>query len=107
MNIKGVQTNLETTTLNLNTTGAGNTLIGTSGGSNSITINRPLTVGYNPSAITAGQIGYSIKYTWIQGSIPSGGSFTFGSFTNTPVGIYLLTVGHLPFFLLTLWIGLI
>lgn len=44
-------------------------------------------------AITAGQIGYSIKYTWVSGVIPNGSSFTFGSFTNTPVGIYLLTVG--------------
>ena len=44
VNIKGGQTNLETTTLNLNTNGTGNTLIGTVGGSNSITINRPLTI---------------------------------------------------------------
>ena len=58
LNLKAGQTNLETTTLNLNSNGTGNTLIGTAGGSNSITINRPLTVGYSPS-FTSTQIGYS------------------------------------------------
>jgi hypothetical protein len=58
VNIKGGQTNIETTTLNLNTNGTGNTLIGTSGGSNSITLNRPLTPAYSVS-FTSGQIGYS------------------------------------------------
>jgi hypothetical protein len=72
-------------TLNLGSSAVGNTVV--------INVNRPLTIGYNPSAITAGQIGYSIKYTWVSGVIPNGSSFTFGSFTNTPVGIYLLTVG--------------
>ena len=62
VNIKGGQTNLETTTLNLNTNGTGNTLIGTSGGSNSITLNRPLTVGYAPADITTlTQIGRTVE----------------------------------------------
>jgi hypothetical protein len=63
VNIKGVQTNLETTTLNLNTTGAGNTLIGTSGGSNSITLNRPLTPAYTYPITTNTQIGYTVSPT--------------------------------------------
>jgi hypothetical protein len=31
---------------------------------NTIIINRPLLLNYAPSAITSGQIGYSIKYTF-------------------------------------------
>lgn len=87
VNIKGGQTNLETTTLNLNTNGTGNTLIGTSGGSNSITINRPLTVGYNPSTLVAGQIGYTYSPT-----------VTWTNFGDTeiasqslPAGVYMVS----------------
>jgi len=69
VNIKGGQTNIETTTLNLNTNGTGNTLIGTSGGSNSITLNRPLTPAYSLS-FTSGQIGYSSSST-ISGALVS------------------------------------
>jgi hypothetical protein len=87
VNIKGGQTNLETTTLNLNTNGVGNTLIGTSGGSNSITINRPLTIGYIPSALVAGQIGYTYSptVTWtnsIDTQIAS---------QSLPAGVYMVS----------------
>ena len=54
-----------------------------------LTINKPITIGYIPSAITANTIGYSIKYNFAGG----GGTLTLASFTNSPIGIYLLTVG--------------
>ena len=102
VNIKGVQTNLETTTLNLNTNGTGNTLIGTSGGSNNITINRPLTPAYSYVAGTgtptvtygtgAGKIG-EIKYNIVrvtQTTTATSGQ-TIASLTVDSAGIYLLT----------------
>jgi hypothetical protein len=87
VNIKGVQTNFETTTLNLNTNGVGNTLIGTSGGSNSITINRPLTPAYSLS-FTSGQIGYSSSST-------ASGSLVSGTYNNlimpAMTGVYIVS----------------
>lgn len=89
LNLKGVQTNVETTTLNLNTNGTGNTLIGTSGGSNSITINRPLTVGYVPSAITANtQIGYVNKPTVTWTNL---GDTTICSQNSLEAGVYMVS----------------
>jgi hypothetical protein len=87
VNIKGVQTNLETTTLNLNTNGTGNTLIGTSGGSNSITINRPLTPAYNPSTLVAGQIGYTYSPTVTWTNL---GDTTIAS-QSIPAGVYMVS----------------
>jgi len=90
VNIKGVQTNLETTTLNLNTNGTGNTLIGTAGGSNSITINRPLTLNYTtvPTPIT--QIGGTTEVTFpsITG-IPYLGQ-TIATLTIGTAGVYII-----------------
>jgi hypothetical protein len=88
VNIKGVQTNLETTTLNLNTNGTGNTLIGTSGGSNNITINRPLTPAYTYPITTSTQIGYSVSptVTWTTSA------FTAVATSPTlPIGNYSMT----------------
>lgn len=87
VNIKGGQTNLETTTLNLNTNGTGNTLIGTSGGSNSITFNRPLTPAYNPSTLVAGQIGYTYSptVTWT-----NFGDAEIAS-QSLPAGVYMVS----------------
>jgi len=92
LNLKGVQTNVETTTLNLNTTGAGNTLIGTSGGSNSITINRPLTIGYTPPSLTTStQIGF-ISTAFAGGGLPLVTVSNYGYFNITtsglPLGVY-------------------
>jgi hypothetical protein len=95
VNIKGGQTNIETTTLNLNTNGTGNTLIGTSGGSNSITFNRPLTVGYTPPANLLASLVY-IGGIW---SATSVFVYTIGTTTaayaplnNLPNGRYLFQV---------------
>jgi fibronectin-binding autotransporter adhesin len=54
---------LRGTTININEFGSGNTVIGTSGGTGAITLNRPLTPGYLPSAITSTQIGYTVEDT--------------------------------------------
>jgi hypothetical protein len=103
VNIKGGQTNLETTTLNLNTTGTGNTLIGTSGGSNSITFNRPLTPAYtyptpsgSPTITTgagAGKIGEVRYNTTVVTPILNG---TVGvvicAITLNNTGVYMITV---------------
>ena len=91
VNIKGVQTNFETTTLNLNTNGTGNTLIGTSGGSNSITFNRPLTVGYTPPSIAnINQIGYTVEVPVgpVTG-IPNGGQ-SLVTLTIGTAGVYII-----------------
>jgi hypothetical protein len=90
LNLKGGQTNLETTTLNLNTNGVGNTLIGTSGGSNSITFNRPLTIGYT-SAPSTSQIG-GISSVFNATGLPLTTSpFAFISITTNglPLGNYI------------------
>ena len=99
VNIKGTQTNVETTTLNLNTNGTGNTLIGTSGGSNSITINRPLTVGYAPPALTSfSQIGFTEnKSGSIIYPIGGGNAYSMKVFNNLPLGVYSLTANFCPF----------
>jgi len=93
VNIKGVQTNFETTTLNLNTNGTGNTLIGTSGGSNSITINRPLTIGYAPSAITtSSQLGYTTTDAiTLTGAIPNAVVTPIFTAIILPAGVWLIT----------------
>jgi len=91
VNIKGGQTNIETTTLNLNTNGTGNTLIGTLGGSNSITINRPLTVGYATSSLTSlTQIGRNVEVamTTITG-IPNTGQ-SLVTLTIGTAGVYII-----------------
>jgi hypothetical protein len=88
LNLKAGQTNFETTTLNLNTNGTGNTLIGTSGGSNSITINRPLTPAYTYPITTSTQIGYSVSptVTWTTSA------FTAVATSPTlPIGNYSMT----------------
>jgi hypothetical protein len=104
VNIRGGQTNLETTTLNLNTTGVGNTLIGTVGGSNSITINRPLSTNfaynYNVSTIggryDSGGIGGALvtvtgdglwrNYLYVNGL--SQGIYMFSYWANPGGGVY-------------------
>jgi hypothetical protein len=97
VNIKGGQTNLETTTLNLNTTGAGNTLIGTSGGSNSITINRPLTPAYTYSAVApigstgSGKIGEIVSATYSAVTFTTSGTgYSIGNLSLTK-GTWILT----------------
>ena len=85
-------------TANINSDVNSNIVLGNSSGTNIILLNRPLTPNYAPSAITSGKIGYSIKYTFAGGLIPALGNATFGSFTNTAVGIYLLTVGTFTVF---------
>jgi hypothetical protein len=96
VNIRGVQTNLETTTLNLNTTGTGNTLIGTSGGSNSITINRPLTPAYTISTTTGAGVGKVGEFKKVSNGF--GYAITAGvaiSIINIDLtaGVWLLTGG--------------
>jgi hypothetical protein len=90
VNIKGVQTNLETTTLNLNTTGAGNTLIGTSGGSNSITINRPLTLNYTTVPTTT-QLGGTTEVFFASDitGIPNMGQ-TIATLTIGTAGVFII-----------------
>lgn len=95
VNIKGGQTNLETTTLNLNTTGTGNTLIGTVSGSNSITINRPLSTNFAYSNISTmpNQIGARVDAGGGGGApitITGDGQWRNCFYVNdVPQGIYL------------------
>jgi hypothetical protein len=78
----------------------GNVNIGVAS-SGTITLNRPITTGYSPSAITASQIGFSYKYSFASSVVVAGGNLTVASFTNTPIGIYLFTCGPSTIFTVT------
>jgi hypothetical protein len=88
---------LQTTTVNIASgTGTGIVTIGNSANTvalnGAVTLAKPLTLGSLPTtALTV--LGGSIKYSFVDGLVFAGGNITFGSFTNVPTGIYLLTVG--------------
>lgn len=81
----GINTGSDTTTLSI---GNNTNSIALNG---AVTLAKPLTLGTAPTSNT--QLGGSIKYSFVGGLIYAGGYITFGSFTNVPTGIYLLTVG--------------
>jgi hypothetical protein len=74
----------------------GNSTIGVVG-SGTLTVNRPITIGYSPS-FTSSQIGYSVRYPFTGASLGSTSTVTIGSFSNTPTGVYLLTIGSFTLF---------
>jgi hypothetical protein len=81
---------LRSATLNINDDGTGNTVIGKSGGSNTITLNRPLTIGYAPSDPTLStQIGFLEQptVTWSQINFTE-----LARSTLLPIGTYTASV---------------
>jgi hypothetical protein len=81
-------TSIRGATVNIADTG-GVVNIGNSTGT--ITVNTPIRFGYTTTpTLSTTSIGYSIKYTFASGS---GGDYTLASFANSPIGLYLLTVG--------------
>jgi len=73
-------------------------------GTNTETVVIPNQINFNYTSnptLAVGSIGYNYQFTFSGGAISSGGTKTIASFTNTPVGIYLLTVGPFTFFSLT------
>ena len=70
----------------------GDVNIGTVGGATITTINRPLTVGYVPSAITNNtQIGYTVEDTINITTLTSGNQFAFTTGVTLPAGVWLIT----------------
>jgi hypothetical protein len=88
---------LRGTTANICDNG-GNINIGSSGSTTTVggklTVNDQIAYGYttNPT-LTSTSVGYSVNYSWGSGSVSAGTSLTVASFTDQPIGIYLLTVG--------------
>jgi hypothetical protein len=68
----------------------GDVNIGTVGGATFTTINRPLTVGYVPSAITNNtQIGY--VYVGVINNVAVSSTFTYCTISSIPTGVWLFT----------------
>lgn len=86
----GINTGSDTTTLSV---GNNTNSIALNG---AVTLAKPLTLGTAPTSNT--QLGGSIKYSFVGGLIYGGATITFGSFTNVPIGIYLVTVGTFTIF---------
>jgi hypothetical protein len=88
-------------TVNINEYGSGNTVIGTSGGTGTITVNRPLTIGYPTPPLGSTQALLSASLSIIGGSYFSLSSFAFtltdtltafAPINNMPAGRYMFTV---------------
>jgi hypothetical protein len=83
-------------------TGTGTSTINIGNNTNSIALNgavtlaKPLILGSVATSTT--QLGGSIKYSFVGGLVYGGTNITFGSFTNVPIGIYLVTVGTFTIF---------
>ena len=86
-------------TVNIGATGTttnvkGNSVIGVAG-SGTVTINRPLTIGYTAlPTFPTNSIGSFYKYDYpLAAALAPGSNHTVVNFTNTPAGLYLLTIG--------------
>ena len=69
-------------------TGAGSINFGNTAGTQTIQINRPLTLGYLSSAISANTLGFSQQV--IPSTSTQSGNFTYASITIATAGVYLL-----------------
>jgi hypothetical protein len=77
----------------------GNVGIGTTSPSSTLDVagrinTNEISYGYstNPT-LSSTSLGYSVKSDFGSGGVAQGGKYTLASFTNQPIGIYLLTVG--------------
>ena len=77
-------------TININEFGSGNTVIGTSGGTGAITLNRPITIGYSPT-FTSSQIGYTGTSTFT-GTLVNGVNNVSPRISSTTLaGVYTIS----------------
>jgi len=77
-------------TIDINGNGAGNTSIGSTVGTGTITLYKSITPGYLPSAITSTQIGYTVKETLTGGNLVSGVEKRIMADKTLPAGKWLI-----------------